>query len=194
MTNDLQSLWQSMPTPIVTLTADEMRARASAFERKVKRRNLVEYVAAVIVIAAFGWYATLPLAATPLWPVANVAIIIGALAVVWNLHRIGRAAATPASAEFGALLDFHRAELVRQRDALRTVWLWYIAPFLPGLALWFTALWIGTPDALKTPTWAMALGGSALFAALICAAVIALNLVGAARLQRLIDELDKLKE
>lgn len=194
MNNDLQSLWQSMPTPIVTLTADEIRTRASAFERKVKRRNLTEYVAAVVVIAAFGWYATLPLAATLLWPVANIAIIIGALVVVWNLHRIGRAAATPASAEFGALLDFHRAELVRQRDALRTVWLWYIAPFLPGLALWFTALWIGTPEALKTPTWAMALGGSALFAALICASVIALNLLGAARLQRLIDELDKLKE
>lgn len=194
MTNDLQSLWQSMPTPIVAITADEMRARASTFERKVKRRNLIEYAAAAFVILALGWYATLPLATTPLWPVANIAIIIGTLVVVWNLHRIGRAAATPASAEFGALLDFHRAELVRQRDALRAVWLWYIAPFLPGLALWFAALWIGTPGALKTLTWAMTLGGAALFAALICGAVIALNLVGAARLQRLIDELDNLKE
>lgn len=194
MNNDLQSLWQSMPTPVAPITVDDMRARASTFERKVKRRNLIEYVAAGFVIVAFGWYATLPLAATALWPVANIAIVIGALVVVWNLHRIGHAATTPTSAEFGTLLDFHRAELVRQRDALRTVWLWYIAPFLPGLALWFTALWIGTPDALKTPTWAMALGGSALFAALICGAIIVLNLIGAARLQRLIDELHKLKE
>src|SRR5690606_35891927 len=141
---------------------------------KVKRRNLIEYVAAAFVILMFGWYATLPLADTPLWPVANIMIIIGTLVVVWNLHRIGRASATPASAEFGALLDFHRAELVRQRDALRTVWLWYIAPFIPGFALWLAALWIGTPDDQKTMAWGIELGGSALIAILVCGAIIAL--------------------
>ncbi len=194
MNNDLQSLWQSMPTTPVAITVEEMRARAGKFERRIRRRNMIEYVAAAFVIVMFGWYATLPVAPAPLWPIANIAIILGTLVVVWNLHRVGRASATPASAEFGALLDFHRAELVRQRDALRTVWLWYLMPFVPGMTLWFAALWFATPDAQQTASWSMGLLTSAAVSVAIFVFIIALNLVGAARLQRLIDELDKLKE
>lgn len=194
MNNDLQSLWQSMPTPIVTLTVDEMRTRASTFERKIKRRNMIEYVAAAFVIVMFGWYAALPIAPAPLWPIANIAIIFGTLVVVWNLHRVGRASATPASAEFGALLDFHRAELVRQRDALRTVWLWYLMPFVPGMVLWFAALWFATPEAQQTASWGMGLLTSAAVSVATFVFIIALNLAGAARLQRRIDELDNYKD
>jgi hypothetical protein len=31
--------------------------------------------------------------------------------------------------------EFHRSQLVRQRDLLRSVWLWYLLPFVPGLLL-----------------------------------------------------------
>lgn len=191
---NLQSLWQSMPAPQITISVEEMRERASSFERKVRRRNMIEYVAAGIVIVMFAWYATWPAPATPLWPIANIMIIIGTLVVVWNLHRIARASATPASGPVETLLDFHRAGLVRQRDALRTVWLWYLAPFLPGLALWFAALWVGTPSHMQTLKWGMSLGVSAAFAALVFAAIAVLNLIGAARLDRLIDELDSYKD
>lgn len=194
MTNDLQSLWQSMPTTPVAITVDEMRARAGKFERRIRRRNMIEYVAAAFVIVMFGWYATLPIAATPLWPIANIAIIVGTLVVVWNLHRIGRAAATPASAEFGALLDFHRAELVRQRDALRTIWLWYLMPFVPGMALWFAALWFATPEAQQTASWGMGLVTTAAVSVAVFVSIIALNLAGAARLQRMINELDSYRD
>lgn len=44
-------------------------------------------------------------------------------------------------------IDAHGAELVRQRDALRSAWLWYIGPLLPGLALF---LW-GRQQELATP-------------------------------------------
>lgn len=199
MTNDtpdanLQALWQSAPAPTLTLSVEEMRARASSFEKKVRRRNAVEYIASAFVIGAFGWYATWPQPATPLWPIANIAIIIGTLIVVWNIRRIGRAATTPGAAQIETLLAFHRGELVRQRDALRTVWLWYLAPFVPGIALWFAALWIGTPQPLQTAKWAATLGGAALFAALTFGAIALLNFLGAERLQRLIDELDNYRE
>lgn len=194
MTNDLQSLWQSMPTTPVAITVDEMRARAGKFERRIRRRNMIKYVAAAFVIVMFGWYATLPIAATPLWPIANIAIIVGTLVVVWNLHRIGRAAATPASAKFGALLDFHRAELVRQRDALRTIWLWYVMPFVPGMALWFSALWFATPEAQQTAGWGMGLVTSAAVSVAVFVSIIALNLAGAARLQCMINELDSYRD
>jgi uncharacterized membrane protein (DUF485 family) len=192
--DELQALWQSMPAPQISISAAEMRERASAFERKVRRRNMIEYAAAGFVIVIFAWYATWPTPATPLWPIANVMIIIGTLVVVWNLHRLARARTTPASAPVETLLDFHRAGLVRQRDALRTVWLWYLAPFMPGLVLWFAALWVGTPSNMQTVKWGISLGASAAFAGLVFAAIAVLNLVGAARLGRLIDELDSHRE
>lgn len=187
--HDLQSLWQSQPAPHVSISMDEMRARAATFERKVRRRNWTEYVASGFVIVAFGWYATWPEPATPLWPIANIAIIVGTLVMIWNLHRFGPDRA-PDEAPVATLLDFHRGELVRQRDALRTVWLWYIGPFAPGLVLWFAALWIGTPEAQQTATWGMGLALAAGVSVAVSAGIIALNLFGAARLQRLIDEID----
>lgn len=188
--DDLRSLWQSMPAPEITISADEMRARASKFQRKIRGRNMREYVAGGIVIAAFGWYATWPTPATPLWPIANLMIIAGALLVMWNLHRLARASALPPNASAASLADFQRTELARQRDALRTVWLWYIGPIVPGFALWLVAFWIGAPEAQRTTTWGMGLLGVAGLAAIVFAGIVILNLVAAARLQRLIDEID----
>lgn len=187
--HDLQSLWQSQPAPQVSISLDEMRARATTFERKVRRRNWTEYVASGFVMIAFGWYATWPEPATPLWPIANIAIIVGTLVMIWNLHRFGPGRA-PDDAPVATLLDFHRGELVRQRDALRMVWLWYIGPFAPGLVLWFAALWIGTPEVQQTATWGMGLALAAGVSVAVSAGIIALNLCGAAKLQRLIDEID----
>ena len=190
---DLQSLWQSMPTTPVTITADEMRTRASAFQRKVRRRNLVEYIASGFVVIVFGWYATWPVPATPLWPIANIMIIIGVMVVVWNLHRLARAATPPSGASATSLIDFQRAELTRQRDALKSVWLWYIGPVVPGLVLWLVAMGIGTADHAPGRTIAN-LAGTAVVAALVFGGIILLNLLGAARLQRQIEDLDRYSE
>ena len=190
---DLQSLWQSMPTTSVTITAEEMRLRAMAFQRKVRRRNLVEYIATAVVVAAFGWYATLPVPATPLWPIANLMIVAGALVIAWNLHRLARAATPPSGASAASLIDFQRGELTRQRDALKSVWLWYVGPVVPGFVLWLVAMGIGTPDhAPVRPIASLAI--TAVVAAFVFGGVIQLNLLGAARLQRMIDDLERYKE
>ena len=49
---DLRFLWQTMPTSPITLSVEELRARATKFERKVRRRNLTEYIAAASNIEA----------------------------------------------------------------------------------------------------------------------------------------------
>lgn len=188
---DLQSLWQSMPTAPVTITVEEMRTRSLTFEKKVGRRNLIEYIAAAFVIAIFAWYATWPIPATPLWPIANIAIIIGTLVVVWNLHRIAGATGTPGEASLVSLIDHHRSGLVKQRDALRSVWRWYLLPFAPGLVLWFTALWVGSPESKEKLTFGLGLGLAALVSLAVSGFIVLLNLIGAARIQRMIDELDR---
>lgn len=190
---DLRSLWQTMPTAPITLSVEELRTRATAFERKVRRRNLVEYVATAFVVVIFGWYATFPIPATPLWPIANLMIIAGVLVVAWNLHRLARASKPPPGADAASLVDFQRAEYVRQRNALKSVWLWYIGPIIPGLIVWFIAASVGMPG-LTPMRAAIALGGAALIAMLVFSVIILLNLLGAARLQRMIDDHDRNKE
>jgi hypothetical protein len=185
----LQTLWRAMPAPGVTMSPDEMRARARALERSLRARNWREYIAAAVVIAAFGWYATLPEPATPLWPIANVAIILGTLVTVWKMRHLAPRPLPPA-APTATLVIVYRAELVRQRDGLRKVWLWYIGPSAPGFVLWFIALWIGDPEALRTTERAIALATAAGIWLCVSAGIIAVNLMAAAGLQRMIDAID----
>ncbi len=191
---DLQSLWQSMPTPQISLSADEIRARALAFDRKVRHRNRTEYVAAAVVVAAFTWFATWPKPATPLWPIANLMIVAGTLLVAWNLHRIARAAAPPTGASAGSLIDFQRAQYVRQRDALNSVWLWYIAPIVPGMILWYGAIWTTRPSHLPEVGWTIVVMLAVSLTITVFAGIAILNRIVARRLQRMIDDLDSYKE
>jgi len=191
--DNIRSLWQKMPTDTVVITADEMRAKTLKFEHRVRRRNFIEYGATVFVVVIFGWYATWPKPATPLWPIANILVVLGALYVAFSLHRHARAASAPPGASVTGLIDFHRAELARQRNALVTVWRWYVLPFAPGLVLWFVAMWVGTaPGAQPKVAAAMIIAG--LFCIAVCAGIILLNFLGAARLQRMIEDLDRYKE
>ena len=42
--NDPRNLWQSQEGEDVTITLEEIRLRAARFERRIRRRNLREYV------------------------------------------------------------------------------------------------------------------------------------------------------
>ena len=84
-------------------------------------------------------------------------------------------------------LEFTRSELVRQRDLLRSVWWWYLLPFVPGMLL----ILVG-----------YSLEGSELWDLLPSATVVAVTFVGigllnqrvARKLQRRLDELDALRK
>ena len=70
-------------------------------------------------------------------------LLIGAahLFVIWQVWWRTSARALPDDLMGRAALDYHRHELERQRDAMSGAWLWYIAPFMPGLIweLWLRA-------------------------------------------------------
>lgn len=126
--NDLQNLWQDQEIEKVTITIDEVRRRANRFERRIHWRNLREYGVGMIVFAflaaqllrAHGWHLAPPLL-----------LIAGTLYVMYQLYLRG-ARPVPSDAGVRASLEFHRLELERQRDALRSVWRWYLLPFVPG--------------------------------------------------------------
>jgi hypothetical protein len=130
--NDPRNLWQNQDEEAggkVTITLNDIRRQAARLERRIYWRNMREYGAGVLVLAAFtvqiwrghGWQVAPPLL-----------LIAGTIYVLFQLHRRGSARSLPADAGLRASLDFHLRELGRQRDALHTVWLWYLLPFVPG--------------------------------------------------------------
>jgi hypothetical protein len=190
--DDMRAIWQAMPVETIAVSADEMRARAEKLAGAIRKRNKTEYFACGFVLLIFGWYATWPEPATPLWPIANIMIIAGVFLAAFNMHKRARANDPPPQASASALIEFQRTELIRQRDALKTVWFWYVLPSVPGVILWFIAAWIGNPD--EPMRVSIGLAGAALVVALVFAGIIWLNLLGAKRLQRQIDELDRYRE
>jgi hypothetical protein len=128
--DELQALWQSQSRSEPAISLDEVRGRASRLERIVVRRNRREYVAAAIVVAFFGAMA---------WFGGSVTIRVGAaltvaaaIVIAYQLHRRGSVTPLPADLALQSALDFHRAQLVRQRDLVRTAWLWGLMPLAPG--------------------------------------------------------------
>ena len=51
---DARVIWRSQPTPHIVVSAAEMRARAAAFERRIDRRNRIEYIASGVVIGVIA--------------------------------------------------------------------------------------------------------------------------------------------
>jgi hypothetical protein len=160
---------------------EALQRRVVAFQTRIRRRNIREFVAAAFVIAFFSSVLRrdVPLSSQ----LSYVLIICGALVYVSYLYRRGTARSLPASATPAILTDFYRSELVRQRDLLRGVWSWALAPMLPGLILFFASNIASHPSA-----WSMMLPfaavGTGVFLLIWCA-----NRHAARELQREIDDL-----
>jgi hypothetical protein len=130
----LQSAWQSQPVEPRRISLDEVRALATTFQRRIWRRNAREYVASAIVVIVFGVVA--------LWvPEAVLRVGFGLLALgaaAVGLQLFWRGGSRPLPTFDGSVRQtmlFHRDELTRQRALLRTVWWWYLGPWLPGMVV-----------------------------------------------------------
>lgn len=182
MTFDPKTLWKEQDVSVVALSPADLEARFRAQRAALQRRNLVEYIAGAVVIVVFlGYAALLPGA---LVKAGSLLTAAGAAFVLWQLRRRASVAALPDDAAADALRAAQVKELERQRDALRSVALWYLAPFLPGLILFFAGVHLATPDA-DPLALALPLGGVAALFGLIWAA----NLVAARGLDRQIHNL-----
>ena len=116
-------------------------------------------------------------------------IMLAILFVAWQLHRRGSTKSTPQPGE--SLVEAYRRQLIRQRNALRTVGIWYLAPFVPGMALIMLGRWytMRAPARAEIAQDRAIILASSAFVVLVMAAIWLLNLRGARRLQKRIDEL-----
>jgi uncharacterized membrane protein len=183
---DPQELWQSQTPEYDPMTIAAVHDKARSFQARVWRRNAIEYCGGAIAIVGF-----LPVVfRSGSWMIqAGAALIIAAIVfVVWQLHRRTSAKGVPEAGE--PLVGFYRAELIRQRDALRSIGVWYLAPAVPGMALMLLGRWFQSHAAgrsLADDHFIIALVSVAI--ALFFLVVWLVNQRGAERLQRRIDEL-----
>ena len=178
--DNLRSLWQNQSTEPIHMSLEEIRQKAERFQKRVRNRNLREYVAAAFVIVGFGYFMWL----RPATRLGGGLLLAATVYVLYHLHARGSAKAVPESLALGTCLEFHRRELERQRDLLRDVWRWYLLPFVPGL-LAFVA-----PALMRHPEqWTRALPVMLLWPAMFYA-IWRLNKRAADKLQSQIDELD----
>ena len=138
MADDMREVWQSQPVEGISISLEEIRDLSQRWERRIHWRNAREYlggIAAAAVFAASLWRARG-------WHRLPPAMLIAGLAfVLWQVHRRGAAGTPPAGAGLLDSIVFYRRELERQRDALSSVWKWYLLPITPGLAAtWLDAV------------------------------------------------------
>jgi len=182
----LHDLWATDQGEKFTMSIADLTARSDRFRSRIQRRNLIEYLAAALVIGTFGWMAyIIPVLSVR---IGAVLIMLAAVYISWQLHRVASVSAGESPAD--DLASVHRRELVRQRDALRSVWRWYLAPFVPGLLVFIVGTTIEA--GVHAPLWAV-IATSAVslgFVSLIFAGVWALNAYAARKLDQEINSLD----
>jgi len=183
----LRELWQGQKTEGVRMSVAEVQASAGKFQRRIKGRNAREYAAAAAVVLFFGfefWQAGDLLAR-----IGFALLIAGICYLAWQLHARGSWSPLPRDAGLSSYVEYKRRELERQRDALSSVWRWYLGPLVPGLVVLMLAFGRANPGHLQH-MWLFV----AIYAAVVAALFVGigkLNSAAARKLQKEIDELDE---
>lgn len=182
--DDLKAQWKAQTMQPFQMPLADIHRRADRFQRQIRLRNGIEYGAGVFVLLGFGFY--IDRFPGTLIRIGCVLTMLATLFVLFQLHRRASARRLPGATLGVASLDFHRAELARQRDALRSAWRWYVAPFIPGVIVF---RWGVETELAASPDFAHGLVANALIA-LVFLAIAGLNRWSASRLQRRLDALN----
>lgn len=186
-----QSLWTMQDEEPFTMSLADIHTRAKSFQSRVRNRNALEYAASVFVVGIFTWVGFL--VPEPVVKLGAALVALATLYVCWQLFVRARAAPGDAAMQGLSWADFHRAELVRQRDALRSVLTWYLAPFAPGMIVFVLGVAFAPTAGLPFPAaLGMALSGLG-FIAFVFGAVWGLNQWAARKIHTEIEALDRTK-
>lgn len=148
---DLKALWTSdEPAEEFTVDIDALEARAADFERTVRRRNIMEWGAAALVVLWVGYDA---LGTTqPLQLLGQIIIIFAAVGISIYLYLRGRVTMEiDPSCDTRSYIEEVATSLEAQARLLARAPIWYLAPFAIGLVVQFVGYI--PPDGAPTRIW-----------------------------------------
>jgi hypothetical protein len=139
----IKNIWQKTNEGYDIMVIDDIKSRVKKISNTVKWRNWREYGASLIIIIVFSYY---------IWIIENFLMKLGSLCIIFatifivdQLRR--RSSITDINLGALSVIDFYRKQLEVERDLMQTVWLWYILPMLPGLALFIAGALQANPGA-----------------------------------------------
>jgi hypothetical protein len=136
--------WVPTEKLLQPLSVETLPDQARAFQKTIWWRNARELAAALIVLTANVpdmWRGE-----TVVDRLSHGLLVAGTLFVMGYLRFRAGARPLPVGGDARCLLEFHRDELIRQRDILRDVPRWYLLPFIPGLLVGMLSK-LGSPSA-----------------------------------------------
>ena len=160
------------------MSFNEIRARATRFDQRTRRWNLITGVLIVVIVGIELWQISIE---RELLERVGDSLTIAAfvyLAYWYRRHTLGHTA--PAGPATTQSVEFYREQLVRQRELSDNPW-GYLLPFVPGVGL---SLFSSALDRSPGQNTAIAVFAVALFLGTAW-----WHKRGARRLQREIDEL-----
>lgn len=182
----ISALWQSQDGDARRPSNEDLAARAVALHRRVMWRDRIEYAAGILVAVLF--IAVVIAVPDTGIRIACLVIVAGVGFTCLNLYR--RRVPAPDDNVGQACRDYYRRELGRQRDALHSVWRWYLGPLVPGMVLLFVAIAYRTIPVAGWWATIRELGPIALAIAGFFFLLHLLNRLAARRLQSTIDAID----
>jgi uncharacterized membrane protein (DUF485 family) len=162
MTDPLFDRWTAEGADARFTQADELVRKRTEFERRIRRRNLIEYAAGGFMVPVFAWLAWNTARAGEMVVTLGWLLSIAGMAVVLtSLYH--RASNLPHRPEVDCRSHL-RSQLEHQRQALASVPRWYLAPLVPGVALVLVG---STLPMARDLGWGVALAGIAVPAAIV---------------------------
>ncbi len=132
---NLEELWKGQVIDTGT-KGEEMRRivleKTATFDRMIRLRNRIEMVAALFVVATFGYFAWLQ--RNGLERAGSIIIVAGALWIVYYIRQHGAGPEDPSPDQ--TVTNYQRALVLKyehQVRLLRRVKFWYLAPLYIGL-------------------------------------------------------------
>lgn len=155
-----RSAWREQPVPPGLEKGERemiesLERRMKRFHRKILWRDLVETLAALLVVGVFGWVSL-----QSGHPLAWVGTTVVAAAGAGIVLRLGHARRAGRGMETGDLRGRLRAEIdavERQIHLLRTVAWWYVVPLMSGGLLWSAGIILAVSDEIGVGSPAPAL-------------------------------------
>jgi len=133
--NDLKTLWQDQPTEPTAMSLEKIQQRAHQLQVRIHREKLIVYGISAVAIPLYLF--AVIISPDRLATAGYLLTLLGILFVLYVNHRHVQPNRQAVARASTACADFHRRALAQRRDLLRNVWLWAVAPVMPGAILMF---------------------------------------------------------